>query len=114
MDDVTAVKKLAAIYPRPPRRDPRSALRIAVDGKRDLIVQMIAHGASLRAVAEQLRREGITTRSGEALDPNHLSTLIHRCRILEGEPDPAAPRTPGSEPDDGGANRDREGDHATT
>ena len=114
MDEATAVKTLAAVYPRPPRRDPRSALRIAVDEKRDLIAQMLAHNASLRQVAEQLGREGVTTRSGEALSPNHLSTLIHRCRILEGERDPSAPPTPGSGPGDGDANRDREGDRATT
>ena len=93
MDDSEAIRVLAQIYTRQARRtDRRSQLRRAVDAKRGLIVQMHVHACSRAEISRQLYREGVHRRDGRPLSESELSSLITRCRILHGEPDPAAPR----------------------
>ncbi|MBK1696675.1 hypothetical protein [Rhodovibrio salinarum] len=112
MDDRQAIEVLSRIYPRSRRVDDRrGALRRAVDAKRGLILQMHVHGCSRSEIIQQLYREGVQRSDGTPLSPSQLSSLTTRCRILHGEPDPAAPGT--TDPVDPAAPSRRRGEEAT-
>lgn len=93
MTENEAIAVLAAHYPRPAPADRRSSVRKAVDRERALIARMHADGASRAEIAAALYECGVTTEQGRQISVSWLSTLIARCRILEGKPDPAGPST---------------------
>lgn len=101
MHDSEAIRVLAQIYPRDSTpADRRSQLRRDVDKNRELILQMHAHGCSRGEIVRQLHSEGVRRADGSPLTFSQLSSLITRCRILHGEPDPAAPDGPSDAQDD--------------
>ena len=92
MEERQAIQVLAQINPRASATaDRRGSVRRAVDAKRGLILQMHVHGCSRAEIVRQLDREGVRRADGRPLTPSQLSSLITRCWIFHGEPDPAAP-----------------------
>jgi hypothetical protein len=96
LDERTAIACLAAAYPRPRERDGRSARRRAIDANREMIRALYRDGYSLEEIAQELCRRGIAFEAGgRPLRATTLSTLLGRCGVVRGEPDPAAPRGAG-------------------